>query len=161
MGKVFCLGGETFFLLKRNSKARVCRCKCKTQEKSDLHHIGKKPTRRRILIQTSHTNCQEWWWRGDDLGLICSHRTWIWERCAQWFDDRPLCIYKYPNTILESNVSPSVRRLKPGQSRVMKQNNDPKHGRKFPPELLKMKTLQCLHQVPRANQSITWIKQLN
>lgn len=25
---------------------------------------------------TPHTNCQAWWWRGDDLSSFCSHRTW-------------------------------------------------------------------------------------
>jgi len=29
-----------------------------------------------IITQTYHTNCQVQWWRGDDMGLCYSHRTW-------------------------------------------------------------------------------------
>lgn len=32
---------------------------------------------------TPHTKYQAWWWRRDDLGFFCSHRTWTpWTLCS-------------------------------------------------------------------------------
>lgn len=33
-------------------------------------------TEHSMWAQTPHTNCQAGWWMGDDLGLLCSHKTW-------------------------------------------------------------------------------------
>lgn len=55
--------------------------------------------------QTPRTSCQAWWWGADDLAMDSL----------------------YTKSILESNVRPSVRRLKLSKSSIMQQENDPKY----------------------------------
>ena len=46
-----------------------------------------------VSAQTPHSKWQAQWWRGDDLGLFCSHRTW--ELCSYGVRHELLCILKY------------------------------------------------------------------
>ena len=27
--------------------------------------------------EPTHIHCQAWWWRGGDVGLVCSHSAWV------------------------------------------------------------------------------------
>lgn len=47
-------------------------------------------TRHGISAQTTHTNCQAQWWRGDGLELFSSQRTW--QPYSHWVDYKSLCI---------------------------------------------------------------------
>lgn len=59
------------------------------------------------------------WWRGDDLGLICTQRTWTFY--SHWIKHEPLCTPKYSWVKCEATCSTdkaesgsSIRTLIPG-----------------------------------------------
>ena len=53
-----------------------------------------------ISAKTPYTNCDAWWFRGDDLGLFCSQRTWVSH--SHWVNHKFLSILKYSRVKYET-----------------------------------------------------------
>ena len=100
-------------------------------------HVWRKP-KNSISAQTPHTNCQARWWRADDLGLFCSHRTWT--SCSHSVHHELLCIPKYSRVKCEAICPTAKAWLKLGHQ----QDNDPKHSSKSTTECLKKKRIKVL-----------------
>jgi len=72
------------------------------------HHVWQKPNS--ISEETPHTSSQAQWWRADDLGWFCSHRTWT--PCRHWVHHELLCIPKSSRVKYEANLQQNVRKRK-------------------------------------------------
>ena len=57
-----------------------------------LNNVLQKDGNHSLSTQTLHA-CSAWWWRGDDLGLFCTHRTWM--LCSHWVLPRARQLKKY------------------------------------------------------------------
>lgn len=101
-------------LSKKNTAARLRFAMLHLKKAQDFwNDVWTKCTAPHLAI-TKHISARRW--RSDDLGLVCSHRTWV--PCSHSLNHKLLCIPTY------SRMSPSTRQLKFGWNWVKHQDSD-------------------------------------